>query len=97
MQRSSAPCKVIDFTIVGNVRNHEAQVKVVATALNLGGWVSTAASGNLIGRGIGREVDIVHFKWWLHYVAPGHAMTQDAQYYENITTKTEDLTAFDVI
>ncbi len=91
-------CVGLDFTIVGSdVRRHDKLVKEVAEYARLAGWVSTAASGNLIGRAVGRARDVADFKCWLQYVGPGIALTQDTRYTDRITTTTEDLGVFEVM
>ena len=91
-------CIALDFTIVGaDVKEHEGQVKSVADYLRLAGWVATASSGNLIGRAVGRDRDIMDFKNWLMYVVPWIVLTQGATYTDRITTTTEDLGEFEIM
>ena len=86
-----------DFTMVGDVTKYLNLVHCVASDLGLGGWVSTAASGNLIGRAMGSRTNISHFKWWLQYVAPGNALMQDSRYLESVNTRLSDLGDFHVM
>ncbi len=89
--------RAVDFTLIGKFANYEKQVQSVAEYLNLGGWVAIAASGNLIGRAMGRSKDVCDFKNWLCYVAPGYALTQETKYVENVRTRISDLDGFHVM
>ncbi len=97
MSPAEDPVCAVDFTLVGHVSRYSTQVYLVATYLNLGGWVSSAASGNLIGRAMGSSRDVHDFKCWLRYVAPGLALTQDSHYVDRIHTTTQDLSGFAVM